>query len=296
MTYLTRHWSFDPMLVIIAATAAAHAIGLARLNARSRPESARRRNRRSLYFYGALAVLALTISSPVDYWASDYLYVHMIEHVLLAFAFPVLLVAGAPWVPLWHVLSVRPRRAVGRFLYLDRRAGGLRAVGRFIRRPDVAVVSFNAVMVLWHLPGPFDYGETHPLAHVWLMHASFIVTGVLFWLQIVPSHPIRPAQSPVWQAGAILTTNVIMTILAMAMSFLSSANWYSVYAHVPGVTLAPFADQQIGAAILWVCGDFWALPALLICIRRAISLEGSFAAALDRAIHARAERDVFSRL
>ena len=291
MTYVLDHWSFDPMLVIIAVTGLAHAVGLGRLNARSRPAAARRRNRRSTYFYGSLVVLALTISSPIDYWASDYLFVHMIEHVLLAFAFPVLLVAGAPWVPLWHVLPVRPRRVVGRFLYLSPAAAGLRAVGRFIRRPAVAVVSFNAAMVVWHLSGPFDYGELHPEAHIWLMHASFIVTGVLFWLQIIPSHPMRPARGPVWQAGAILVTNVVMTVLAISMSFLTDSSWYSVYAHVPGVTLSPFADQQIGAAILWVCGDFWAYPALAIIILRAIKSEGSFSAALDRALHARAERD-----
>ena len=113
MTYVLDHWSFDPMLVIIAVTGLAHGVGLRRLNARSRPVAARRRNRRSAYFYASLAVLALTISSPVDYWSSDYLYVHMIEHVLLAFAFPVLLVAGAPWVPLWHVLPVGPAPSGG---------------------------------------------------------------------------------------------------------------------------------------------------------------------------------------
>ncbi len=279
---MLNNWSFDPVVVVLALTALAHEIGLRRLNRRSRPVAARRRRRRSWAFYGGLAALALAIVSPLDYWSSSYFYVHMLDHLVLSLGAPALLVAGAPWIPLLFALPVGPRRAVSRTLLRSKSLAWLRAVGRFVRQPLFAVVAFNVVMLGWHIPVLFDWAETNAVAHIWLMHTSFMVVGVLFWMQLIPSHPLRPARGPLWQAGALLLTNLLMTLLAMSMTILSSHSWYTVYDHVPGVTLAPFADQQIGGAILWVCGDFWALPSLLIVLRRAIEAEGSLADVVER--------------
>ena len=282
MNYVVRHWSLDPFIIGVVITVLAHERGLSRLRAHSAPERVRRRRRRSLLFYSGLAVLLVAVVSPIDYWSSHYFFVHMMEHVLIAFAAPVLIVAGAPWIPMMFALPVKTRRKVGRYFYLSVRARIFRAVGRFVRNPWVAVLSFNAAMLVWHVPRLFTFSEDNQAVHIWLMHGSFIVTGVLFWLQIIPSYPMRPAKSAIWQAGAIIATDVTMTVLAISMSFLTAVSWYPTYAHLAGVTLSPFADQQIGAAILWVCGDFWALPALYVVLRRAIDQDGSLSSVFDR--------------
>jgi putative membrane protein len=283
--YITEHWSFDPFLVVVAILVVANEVGLTRLRGRSDPARTRKRRLRSLAFYGGLAVLVVAVDSPVDYWASSYFFVHMLEHLLIGFYAPILIVFGAPWIPLLFALPVTARRSLGRFVMLGPWSRALRSVGRVVGSPWFALLSFNLVMVIWHLPALFDAAENNQAVHVWLMHGSFFVTGVLFWLQIIPSRPFRPRASPLWQAGAVISTNMVMFVLAMSLSIFSSHGWYPVYDHLPGITLPPFADQQIGAAILWVCGDFWAVPALVVIIKRAVDQEGSLSGVLERLSH-----------
>jgi putative membrane protein len=282
MSYLTGHWAFDPFVIGVAIIVIWHEVGLARLARRSRPARTRERRLRSLWFYGGLAVLLLAVTSPIDYWADEYFFVHMVQHLLLMFAAPSMIAAGAPWQPLLDGLPGHLGKDATRQVLTRGWSRPLRAIGGFALRPSVAVTLFVAAMVFWHLPEPFDLARENLAVHIWLMHGSFFAVGVLFWLQIIPSPPLRTKLSYAGQAAALLTANFVMWLLAMSMSILATGSWYSVYRHLPGVSLPPFADQQIGAAILWVCGDFWAVPAMIYVVRRRISEDGNISAAVDR--------------
>ena len=282
MSYLADHWSFDPFLIIAVVLAGWHEIGLAREARTSRPERTRRRRQRSFWFYGGLAVLLIAVESPIDYWSYDYFFVHMLQHLLLMFAAPSMIVAGAPWQPLRDGLRWRADGNVTAEVSQGSWSGPLRAAGGWLLRPWVSVVIFNLAMLFWHIPALLDLANNHPSVHLWLMDGSFFAVGILFWLQFMGSPPFRMRMPPEGQVVALVATNVIMWILAMAMGFLTTVSWYPVYDHIPGVTLSPFASQQIGAGILWVCGDFWAIPMLIVVVRRIIDADGSLGAALDK--------------
>jgi putative membrane protein len=290
MHYLTDHWSFDPFLIIALVLTGWHEAGLAKLAKKSRPERTRERRLRSLYFYGGLVTLLVAVESPLDYWADSYFFIHMIQHLLLMFGAPVLIVAGAPWQPLLDGLPGRLGKKATREVLSSNWTRPIRMIGGFILRPWVSIFLFNAAMVFWHLPGPFDLADRNQLVHIWLMHGSFFITGIIFWLQFLPSLPFRITMSRPAQMGALLITNVEMWVLAMSMSILASTSWYSVYAHVHGAALSPLADQQIGAAILWVCGDFWAIPTMLFVVRKLIAEDGDVGSAVDRMLGRRGSR------
>jgi cytochrome c oxidase assembly factor CtaG len=285
MSYLTGHWSFDPFLVVAIVVVIWHEIGLWRLARRSRPERTRERRRRSLWFYAGLVVMLIAVQSPIDYWADYYFLVHMMQHLLLMFAAPSLIVAGAPWQPLLDALPGRSGRSVTRGVLAGGWSRPLRAAGGFFLRPWVSIGLFNLVMIGWHLPVPYDVGAENSAVHIWLMHGSYFAAGILFWLQYIPSPPFRRQMPLLSQAAGLIVTNLAMIGLAMALSIFASHSVYSVYNHAAGVTLPPFADQQIGAAILWVCGDFWAIPTMIAIVRQLVETEGSVGVALDRILH-----------
>ena len=203
-------------------------MGLRWLAHRQTPEHRRQTRRRSWAFYAGLLGLILVVSGPLERWGMQWLSVHMIIHILEMFYLPPLLIIGAPWVPLLFAIPVDTRRRLLRTYYQSKSTAWLRSVASVLVNPVVAVVLFNVVMVLWHIPVVFDWASWHGWVMNWLMAPSFVIVGLLFWRVILPSHPWPARGSTRMQIAAIVVTAFEMLVLAMAMSIFTKGPWYSM--------------------------------------------------------------------
>jgi putative membrane protein len=263
VTLLFTHWSVDPFdlfaLLAVVVYTVGHRRRIAALRRAGRPVGLWQW--RAVAFGAGIGVLVLAIDSPLDYWSDNYLFAHMIQHILLAFTAPPLLVLAAPWLDLRRGLPAPVRRIFARAVQTVRRRPALRGTAAVLGGPWLAVLAFNAAMVFWHLPGPFDLALRNQTVHIWLEHGSFFGLGLLLWLQILDSPPFHPRLQPLGRVSITLFTNAVMVGVSITL-VLFSHDLYPAYAHVPHLLFSQYSDQQVAGSALWVCGEFSLGPAV----------------------------------
>jgi putative membrane protein len=216
--------------------------------ARSAPDPTRRH---TVYFLAGLAALWIALETPIDTISDHYLdSVHMLQHVLLAFVAPPLLLLGlSP--------SMAARLA---------RVPGVRAV----TEPAQAQVLAAAVMIVWHLPPLYDATLHNEGIHV-VEHLMFIASGLLLYWPVIEA---TSAQSR-WRmsAGAKLVYLLLATLpqdgIALALIF-SRVPFYDFYTHVPRLIdgYTALIDQTVAGAVLMIFGKVTlAIAALAIFFR-----------------------------
>ena len=191
---------------------------------------------RLLALAGALTVLAGALNGPLhDLSDRALLSAHMVQHLLLTLAAPPLLLAAVPPGLLSPLL---PRLGL---LPLVRRLTGL----------PVAFGLYNAALVAWHLPAPYNAALEHHALHV-VEHLTLIATAVLAWWPILSSEPVLPRPAYGTQLLYLFLMSVPMTVVA-AFVTLAPAPLYPFYAAAPRVfPLSPLEDQRLGGVIMWV--------------------------------------------
>jgi len=226
-------WTFEPsVLVGVTALSVAYVWAWRRARRPGMPHPPGY-GRLTLFTLSMLCVL-IALVSPIDALATDLLFVHMIQHVLLLDFMPVLLILS--------LTKGLMRPVTRRVILIEQRAG-------FLAHPAFAVLLYIGMMGLWHIPALYDYALAHTDIHV-LEHACFSIAGTLYWWHLLS--PIRARkhltgmQTIVYMSVTKFFVGVLGIILAFAPDSLYP--WYQHHAHYLG--LSARVDQNLAGVVM----------------------------------------------
>jgi cytochrome c oxidase assembly factor CtaG len=214
---------------------------------------------RGVYFVSAIVLALAGDSAPFDIFSARLFWVHMVQHLLLLVIIAPLLVAAAPWRPVWLGLPGGVRRFLKAFAKLKVGQAVYRSgyqPGHWLRQPAVSCALLIVGMWVWHWPTLYDLALTNDTIHDWCEHLTFLVVSVLFWTQVIPSPPLRLRVGYIGQLICLLVAIFQNVVLAMILAF-SQVPLYAPYAHLATVSggFTALQDQQLGAGIMWTFGD-----------------------------------------
>jgi cytochrome c oxidase assembly factor CtaG len=216
--------------------------------------------RLTAFLAGIISVWA-AIGSPVDAFDETSLAVHMLQHLLLMAVAPLLILLGAPALPLLQGLPQSlARNVMGPIL---RWVPG-RWFGHFVTNPSICWLAATLALIGWHIPVVFELALRSDWLHH-LEHACFLGTGLLFWWPVVqpwPSTARWPRWSmPLYLFGATLPCDALSGFLAFCDRVV-----YPSYLSAPRLlNISALQDQEFAAAFMWVTVTFILLvPAIVI--------------------------------
>jgi putative copper resistance protein D len=216
---------------------------------------------RTVSWLAGMLLLIYTTSGALNAYQEYLFSVHMIAHMSLTMAIPVLLVPGAPVTLLMRAVHKRPDESRGV------REWVLWAVhtkpAMFIAHPAFAAVNFAASLVIFYFTPIFDWATREHIGHQWMI-VHFLITGYLFVQSLIG---IDPGSARVGYPFRIITLILVMAFHAffglalMTGSGLLLPDWFGAMGRTWG--LPPLEDQQNGGAIAWAIGE---LPTIALAI------------------------------
>jgi putative membrane protein len=225
-------WTFDPVaLVGIALLGVLYFRRVRTLERRGAPVE----TWRQVSFAVGLALLLVALVSPVHALGEEqFLFMHMIQHIIVGDLAPLALVAGLTGPILRPLLA---------FHWINR----LRALGH----PLIAFPLWAVNLYVWHVPVLYEGALDHPAVHA-LEHLCFFAVGVLFWMPV-----IEPLPGPAWfGTGAKLIYIVAARLAGMVLAnvFLWAGEpFYSTYEQAGtrwGISAS--SDQGIAGSVMMI--------------------------------------------
>ena len=229
-------WTPHPEVWLIVLAALAVGIYVVRVLAPVAGEAVGQRQKG--YYLAAVAFLWLASDWPVHDIAEQHLYsVHMVQHLLITFVVPPLLLLATPeWLARRVVDPARP-------------------VARRLLRPIVVGVVFNVVVAITHLPWVVNTSAGNGIFH-YTAHLLLFVTAIAMWLPVCGPFPELRLQ-PLAKMFYLFAMSVLPTVPAGFLTFAQSTLYeaYDTPLRLWGVTVAN--DQQMAGLIMKIVGGLY---------------------------------------
>jgi putative membrane protein len=250
-------WAFHAhpeVWVLVAALVASYAYAVRVIGPRAVPHGQSPVSRRQLtWFVIAIALLWFASDWPVHDIGENYLYsAHMLQHMVLSYFMPPLVLLATPtWLARAVIGNGRAYTAV-----------------RWLTKPVVAGVAFNAIVMITHIPGlvnaAVEPGRANGLLHYGL-HLALVTTALLMWMPVCgPLPEVRISSGPT--LIYLFAQSVVPTVPAGWLTFAEGAVYKAYDFPSPRLFgLSVTYDQQIAGVIMKVGGSvfLWTIVTVL---------------------------------
>ncbi len=224
-------WPTEPGLWIsLVAAGDAYALGVYKLHVRGKRWSVRR----SASFAGGLLAIAAAVVSPLA-MHDEQLPVHMVQHMLLGMAGPLLLALSAPVTLALRTIPRQPRMTLVGVLHS-------RPI-RLLAHPVTATTLFVGGLVALYFTPLYEATLRHPLLHE-LVHTHFLISGCLFAWTFVGLDAVP-------RVGAFRLRTALLIIALGSHAALAKL----LYAGYGSVRTGGVAQLHQGAEIMYYGGD-----------------------------------------
>jgi len=251
-------WELDLLWALIAVMGTAFYLqGVWRLRARGDrwPIS------KTLFWVIGMALLLFTTSSGLYVYGVFLFSVHMVAHMILSMAIPLLWVLATPVTLAARAIEARKDGSRGPREWI------LTAVNSrylaIIGHPLVAAPLFAVSLIVFYYSPLFAWALEDHLGHVW-MTLHFLLSGYLFAQVLVDGdpHPHRPAYP--LRLVIVLATMAFHAFFGLGLIMgeaLLVPEWFGAMGREWG--LPPLEDQQQGGELAWGLGE---IPTLVLAI------------------------------
>lgn len=162
-------------------------------------------------FYISLVILYIVKGSPVDLLSHIMLTAHMIQTALFYFAFPVLLIKG---IPVWIWRKIFDVPVLGFILNV-------------LRQPILALLMFNSMLAIYHIPEIFDFTKSSITVHA-AAHIILLFLALIMWWPVISPIPEHNTLHPLIKMGYLAGSATIITV-ACALIIFSTQPMYMAY-------------------------------------------------------------------